>query len=253
MANQINFKVGYTVDKTGLNELKNNLQQIQKMTSSEYISLNKSLDIQAANAQLQQTKQTAKELESALTKSFNAKLGTYNVTQFNNELKKSGKSINDIYFDLTSAGAAGQSAFRKMNTEILTTNLQLKESHSILDNMARTMGNTIKWGISSSIMNSFTGAVQKAYGYVKNLDESLNNIQRVSFASTEQMREFAIQANKASQALGATTLDYTNASLIYYQQGLSDQEVAARTDTTIKMANALGSSAEDVSQYMTAI
>jgi hypothetical protein len=39
------------------------------------------------------------------------------------------------------------------------------------------------------------------------------------------MDKFAIRANKAAKELGASTKSYTDASLIYYQQGLSDQEV----------------------------
>jgi hypothetical protein len=31
------------------------------------------------------------------------------------------------------------------------------------------------------------------------------------------MERFAIKANKAAKALSASTLDYTNAALIYYQ------------------------------------
>jgi hypothetical protein len=50
------------------------------------------------------------------------------------------------------------------------------------------------------------------------------------------MAAFADRANKAAKALSTTTTEYTNASLIYYQQGLSDAEVQARTDITIKMA-----------------
>jgi TP901 family phage tail tape measure protein len=119
--------------------------------------------------------------------------------------------------------------------------------------MATTMGNTIKWGISSSIMNNFTGSVQKAYGYVKNLDSSLNDIRIVSGQSAEQMATFAEQANKAAAALGASTVDYTSASLIYYQQGLQGEEVQERTDATIKMANVLGETTSEVSSYMTAI
>jgi DNA-binding transcriptional regulator LsrR (DeoR family) len=54
------------------------------------------------------------------------------------------------------------------------------------------------------------------------------------------MAQFARQANKAAKELGKSTKDYTNASLIYYQQGLSDKEVAARTATTLKAANVTG-------------
>jgi hypothetical protein len=52
------------------------------------------------------------------------------------------------------------------------------------------------------------------------------------------MSKFAEGANRAAKALSTTTTEYTNASLIFYQQGLSDNEVAQRTDITIKMANA---------------
>ena len=67
------------------------------------------------------------------------------------------------------------------------------------------------------------------------------------------MAQFAEQANKAAKALSTTTTDYTNASLIYFQQGLNDAEVAARTDITVKMANAVGQSTEVISEQLTAV
>jgi hypothetical protein len=57
------------------------------------------------------------------------------------------------------------------------------------------------------------------------------------------MSKFAVEANRAAKALSTTTTDYTNASLIYFQQGLSAEEVAKRTEVTVKMANAAGVSA----------
>ena len=61
------------------------------------------------------------------------------------------------------------------------------------------------------------------------------------------MARFAVEANIAAKKLSTTTTDYTNASLIYFQQGLNDKEVAERTEVTIKMANAAGVSAQKVS------
>lgn len=119
--------------------------------------------------------------------------------------------------------------------------------------MAITMSNTIRFGISSSIMNNFTNSIQKAYNYVQKLDKSLNDIRIVSGASADQMDRFARYANNAAQKLGASTLDYTNAALIYFQQGLDEAEVKLRSDVTVKMSNVLGDSAEEVSNYMTAI
>ena len=68
------------------------------------------------------------------------------------------------------------------------------------------------------------------------------------------MAKFAEQANKAAQALSTTTTQYTDAALIYYQQGIRDEEeIAGRTETTIKLANVSRQSAEEVSSQMTAI
>ena len=85
------------------------------------------------------------------------------------------------------------------------------------------------------------------------MDTSLNDIRIVSNKSADDMERFAIQANNAAKALGASTLDYTKASTIYYQQGLSDEEVAARTDVTLKAANVTGQKSADVSEQLTAI
>ena len=67
------------------------------------------------------------------------------------------------------------------------------------------------------------------------------------------MDRFAVAANNAAQRLGASTLDYTQAALIYYQQGLSDAEVKARTDITLKTANVTQQSADTVSEQLTAV
>lgn len=249
--NEIKFRVGFETETTSLQKLKTSLSEIQKMTASEYMSLHKGMDLATAQSELLEVKKSVNQVQLALKNSFNADLGTTNVTKFNEQLKS--MNISKIAADFQNAGAAGQVAFRNVTSQVLTTNLQLKETHKFLDSIATTMGNTIKWGVASHIMNGFTESVQKAYSYVKNLDESLTNIRIVSGQSAEQMAKFAQNANTAAAALGATTTQYTDAALIYYQQGLSDEEVLSRTNATIKMANVLGESANQVSDYMTAI
>jgi hypothetical protein len=67
------------------------------------------------------------------------------------------------------------------------------------------------------------------------------------------MANFAVQANDAAKSLGKTTVDYTKAALIYAQQGLSDDEVAARAAITLKTANVTGQSADAVSEQLTSV
>jgi hypothetical protein len=43
-----------------------------------------------------------------------------------------------------------------------------------------TLANTARWQISSSILHGLQGAIQSAFYYAKDLDESLNNIRIVT-------------------------------------------------------------------------
>ena len=195
----------------------------------------------------------AQELKKILEDSWNSRLGQLDLNRFNNELIKSGLSVNNLKTDLSQMGISGIDSFNRLASSILNTNIELKRSSTFLDKMALTMANTFRFSISSSVINNLTGQISKAYNYSKDLDKSLNDIRIVSGQSADQMERFAKYANEAAKSTGATTLDYTDAALIYYQQGLSEEEVKKRTNITIKAANVLGDSADEVSNYLTAI
>jgi TP901 family phage tail tape measure protein len=136
---------------------------------------------------------------------------------------------------------------------VVAAEVPIRRAHGALEELWVTMKNTMRWQITSSAMHGFMGAISTAYGYAQDLNESLNNIRIVSGQSVEQMADFAKEANKAAKILSTTTTDYTNAALIYYQQGLSDSEIKERTEITIKMANVARQSAEVVSDQLTAV
>lgn len=151
------------------------------------------------------------------------------------------------------AGETGTRAFSNMSSSIMQTNMQLRQSHKILDEIALTFKNTVKWTATSSIVNRMADSIQAAWTFTKGLDTDLNDIRIVTGKSADEMERFAKQANKAAQDLGAATRDYTQASLIFYQQGLGDEEVNARTSVTLKAANVTGQQASEVSEQLTAV
>ena len=255
MANggSIKYNIGFNVDKSGLNQLKSSLQEIKNMTAKDFMNITGGNDLAKAKKELDEIHRTLGKVDAAFESAFNSDLGTLNIAKFNQTLSSSGLTIQKIQADLARTGTAGQNAFRNMTSQILTTNMKLKESHTLIDSMATTMANTIKWGAASSVMNSFTGTVQRAYGYVKSLDSSLNDIRIVTGKSADEMDRFAEKANKAAKNLGQTTTNYTDAALIYYQQGLSDAEVQARAEVTLKAANVTGQSGAEVSEQLTAV
>ena len=249
---QIRYQIGFDIQKQNLEQLKTALQDLQKMSVKDVVKLNET-DISSARTMLQSIRQDASKVEQALDKAFNVKLNTVNVSTFNQALRQSGTSIENVYKSFSQAGAAGEAAFRNLSTQLLSTNIQLRESHKLLDKMGQTLANTVKWNIASSAVNAISRSAQQAWGFVKALDTSLNDIRIVTGKSADEMANFAIKANDAAQSLGKSTTDYTNAALIYAQQGLSDKEVEERAKITLKAANVTGQSTSDVSEQLTAV
>lgn len=249
---QIKYSVGFDVQKEGLNQLKTSLQELQKLTEKDLMRINSS-DLETARKDLHQIRVQAQNVRTALRDSFNAKLNTHNIESFNKSLEGAHTTIEDIYKAWSAGGTAGQNAFRSLSSQVLSTNIQLKQTNGMLDKMAQTFVNVAKYNFANTVIRGLSSSVQQAFGYVKSLDTSLNNIRIVTGKSADEMQRFAEQANNAAKNLGSTTTDYTNAALIYAQQGLSDKEVQARTAITLKTANVTGQSAAEVSEQLTAV
>lgn len=195
----------------------------------------------------------ASKLQTILSQTVNIKTGKMDLTKFSQSLRQSNLNLEKLQNNLMELGPEGQKAFMSLSQSIIEADVPLKRTSALVSEMWTVMKNTARWQISSSAIHSFTGAVQTAYHYAQDLNESLNNIRIVTGQSTDQMAKFAKQANTAAKALSTTTTEYTDAALIYYQQGLNDEQVKERTDITIKMANVAHESAEIVSDQMTAV
>lgn len=249
MAKQLNVNLAFTADtskaKTQMQELQHLLSNLSKGTN-----FNKNLPI---TGEIIEAQAAAKALSQTLNEAFNISTGKLDLSKFNNSLKQSGLSLQDYSNKLSLLGKEGDQAFLRVAQSVITTEAPLRRTNHLLTDFATTLKNTARWQISSSVLHGFMGSLQQAHGYAKDLNKSLNDIRIVTGYDVEHMKEFAVEANKAAKALSATTTEYTKASLIYYQQGLSDSEVQDRTDITIKMAHAAGESAEIVSDQLTAI
>lgn len=243
MAKRLNYTIGVDADTSKLEaSLNDAFSRLNRIGSQ----VNLTTDLRNAS-------QAALELSSHLNKAFNQQTGKFDLVTFNQSLSESGRTLESYANDLISIGPTGEQAFLKVATAITQAELPLRRTNKLFDQLWVTMKNTMRWQLTSSVLHGFVGALEQAYGYSKDLNRSLNEIRIVSEKSADDMGKFAEQANKAAKALSTTTTDYTDASLIYYQQGLTDQEVLDRTETTIKMANVAGTTAETASQQLTAI
>lgn len=256
---RIQFGIDFNVNTASLNKVRDTLKSLKAMTGEEIkksggtiLDLDKGA-IHSWKNNLKSMRDEVGALEKAFEAAYNPKLGTYELNKFNESLKASGTTAAQAFATVANYGADGKAALLDMTTGMLAFERVGKQTNETFKKLGDTMMNTIRWSITSTAINTVTGAIQSAYHYAVDLDRSLNDIMIVTDKSSREMEVFAKSANKAAKALGASTRDYADASLIYYQQGLSDREVSSRTETTLKAAAITGQSAEQVSEQLTAV
>ena len=243
---KLNLNAETKMAKAQINDLQRQLQDISKLQ----------IDFKGINNltnEINEASTAAMKLQANLQAALNPDTGTLDFSKFNNSIKRSGESISGLAQSLLSLGPQGEKAFVSLADSISRSEVPLMRTNKLINGLWDNLKKTAGWQVSSSVIHGVMGQYQQAMGYAKALDKSLNDIRIVTGQSADQMARFAKEANAAAKKLSTTTTDYTNASLIYYQQGLSDAEVKKRSDITIKMANATGTSAAKVSDQLTSI
>lgn len=242
----LDFTATTSQAEAALSRLSTNLRNISSQTNLNTGGLRLQEQLNTASV-------AAIKLRENLQNAINIDTGKLDLSKFNHEMKKSGMSLKQYRDALVSLGPTGQAAFMDLSKAILASETPLKQTNVLVDKLWDSLKRTAGWQLSSTAIHSFIGAIQTAYNYAQDLNKSLNNIRIVTGYGSDRMAEFAKNANKAAKQLSATTLDYTNASLVYYQQGLDDKAVQERTDVTVKMANVTGTAAQTVSDQLTAV
>lgn len=242
----LDFTATTSQAEAALSRLNTNLRNISSQTNLDTGGLRLPEQLNTASV-------AAIKLRENLQNAINVDTGRLDLSKFNHEMEKSGMSLKQYRDALVSLGPTGQAAFMDLSKAILASETPLKQTNVLVDKLWDSLKRTAGWQLSSTAIHSFIGAIQTAYNYAQDLNKSLNNIRIVTGYGSDRMAEFAKNANKAAKQLSATTLDYTNASLIYYQQGLDDKAVQERSDVTVKMANVTGTAAQTVSDQLTAV
>lgn len=251
MAKHLNVSLGFTADAS---QAKRELQSLQRSLNDLVKNSSITKDDLGLVNEIQGATRAAAQLAVQLKNATNVNTGNLDLTKFSDAMKSSGMTLDKYATQLSLLGPTGEKAFVDLTRSITLAEVPLKRTSKMLDELWVAMKNTTRWQITSSAMHGFLGAVSSAYRYVEDLNASLNDIRIVTGYSSEKMADFAIEANKAAKALSTTTTEYTNASLIYYQQGgMTDEEIAERTAITIKMANAAGESAQKISNQLTSV
>ena len=202
---------------------------------------------------MQSATKEAQSLRDVLRDAWDSKLNRFDMTKVNRGIQQTYGSMVQFRTAMQQAGYEGTMMFNRIAQESVTSSLQMRKHSAWITSFVTSLKGHIRWFISSKITQTAIGSISKAYNFTKDLDKALNNIRIVTNKSKKEMAEFAKYAQQAALSLSASTKSYAEASLIYYQQGLSDKEVRARTNTTMKVANVTGMDAETASEQLTAV
>lgn len=248
-SNVVEYNVVTNVDTSGIVKLQNELTKLKQSLKFDKSGFSQ---LGFDDAKIEKSIQKVNQLQTAITAAFNPKIGTIDLSKLNASLQKEHTSLQMIVKDWEQMGTRGTMAISNLSNALLSMNKGALNVNTTLSKIANTFGNTVRWGITASIFQEMMSSVQGAVSYMKDLDESLTQIQMVTNSSKEDMRELAQYANNAAQALGSTTVDYTNAVKVFVQEGFSEKESKQYANLSTKLANVSEQNTATTSDQITA-
>ena len=108
MAKRLNYTIGVNADTS----------QLQAQLKSAINSLNTVGNKISLAPSIQEASRAALDLAQNLQRATNPTTGSLDLSKFNNELKKSGLTLEDYYIKLSKLGPAGQQAFMNVSQSI---------------------------------------------------------------------------------------------------------------------------------------
>lgn len=256
--NQVNTKIEET--KAKIATLGEGIDQ----ASSEAIGAQDTLkDLEKLQAAVQAVAGDSENSESLLRNflnTANTKVSFSSVTNLQKSLKELQGNLNEEQNKLledflkklgelnTQAEGAGNGV-RAAGGDIRQTTSEMtqaaKEADQLLSQFTRF---TTLAGIFDILKRSITSA----YESVKELDAAMNSIAVVTDMTTSDLWGQIDSYTEMANATGSTIQGAYEVAQLYYQQGLSTNDVLTATTETLKLARVAGIEYADATDYMTA-
>lgn len=176
------------------------------------------------------------------------------------DVDKKGFNLDDIWeYDPSLAtafekGLGGVSTnIRQVDRDIETSGVTIGNYTERLDNFKTSLVNAFRYNVVNNFIDLLMGQIQGLASYIRELDTALNDIRIVTGKTADEMLDWSEKSIAAAENLGRSATEYAQAALIYYQQGLPDDQITDRTNATLKLANVSKQSVEEVANQLTAI
>lgn len=165
--------------------------------------------------------------------------------QFQTAVRKSGDEVLQYkgYIDKTTKSIyqLGETTKKEINRDI---SLWKKLKIAISAIAVWDVGTNLFYGLKRNIREGIAGLIE--------LDKTLTEISTVTGKNRDEIRQLGLEYNKLAKKLKVTTKEITESSMIFYRQGLNDEEVRKRVEVTTKAAATAAMDFNETANLLTA-
>ena len=264
--------IDYNISKRMLSNIANKKASRQKFTKTqeEWLSsygldenkLKRVLDllkqINAQNSKIDEQNRKAKSLSGQSTVSSATLFTEKQVeklegTAITSDTLKGWMSIISQSDNLIKQVAdSGERLSNNFNTELPRATKEAEKLAKATSTIREIFG---QFGIAFSaatIVNSFQQLARSAFDFYKSLDSALNEIYIVSNLTIDNVNSLKTNFINMAKETGVAIDDVTRSAVLFYQQGLSTDEVLEMTEVTSQFAKVAGIDATDAADKLTA-
>lgn len=207
---------------------------------------------------LQKELETLKSVQTAIESAFGAN-SQQQISEISRKLKEFRESLNDkqkALFDqlATSVQRLGENG-QRTGEQIRGANEGLRESVSAAEKSKKELEAVIsqfaRFTTLAGIMGIFRNSIRAAFDAVKELDEAMNSIAVVTDMTTQDLWNQIDVYTQMANATGSTIAGAYQVAQLYYQQGLSTNDVMTATTETLKLARVAAIDYASATDYMT--
>ena len=257
----------------GYTELEQKVQTSTTYVQGAEIAAAEALStLQAANNNVEQTRQLLEEIQTQMARlkqlqdEYNAAVDAQHREQIDAARQGVSTAKTNVKAGTISAAeeaskAAGRTAQDTQNTygafqAQQEAALQLKQSQEELRKESEQFTSNLKqavhhWMSAQQIINLIKDGIRAALRDVSSLDKAMTNIAVVTDMSVNDLWGKINEYMSIAQQYGVSTQGVYEVSQLYYQQGLSTEEVMAATTETLKMARIAGMDYAEAADAMT--
>jgi TP901 family phage tail tape measure protein len=268
LADKLGIKVLFDY-KQSYKELDGIINKLNKTKVN--IPLNMGGSGSGSNSGLSSGKTQVKEISNELLKvqdNLNA-LGKFDLskTPIDKGMKIIGYSTKEVgknFENFTQSLNNGQNqivtysgTINKLNGNMELTGRQIRQTNRENNTFSKDVGIALKriaeWAIATQVIYGSIKKFREGVKFVYELSNSLNEIRIVTGKTADSVERLGREYNQLAKIMGVGTQDITKASVEFYRQGLTQEEVMNRTETATKYAKITNEDFTQSAEILTAV